>query len=86
VPTSASGRRRTRFLPGEQWQASQGSGGLIGVRGRQHQAGPAIELGIVEVAERIVLAQQTEQPLSIRVAGPRMGSARASAQCDLPTG
>jgi hypothetical protein len=83
VTTPASGRPLRWLLPGEQGQPIQCNGRLIGVRGRKNQPGPAIEFRIVQVAARVMLAQQTEQPFPVRIAGR---SVRVSAQWDLPPG
>jgi len=55
--------------------------GVVGVDRREHHSGSPVEFVVIQVAVRIVLAQQGEYPVPVFVAGqsPRRRRSRISA-------
>jgi len=80
--------RGGRALVGPHRQAGDGGGGLVGVHRPQHDRGPAVQFGVVQVAARVVLAEESDNPVPVRspavaaapgpTAGPREGGPRLS--------
>ncbi|HEX9527431.1 MAG TPA: hypothetical protein VF951_08030, partial [Streptosporangiaceae bacterium] len=58
--------RGGRALVGPHRQAGDGGGGLVGVHRPQHDRGPAVQFGVVQVAARVVLAEESDNPVPVR--------------------
>jgi len=75
VPAPPPGRTRTRGPRGtrgrELRKIRDRGGRLIDVPRAEHQAHPAVQLVELELSQRVVLAEQGDQPLAVGVAGRR---------------
>ena len=59
------GTRRSAGRPRELRKVRHRRGGLVQIPGAQHDAHPAIQLVIVELSQRIVLAEQGDQLFAV---------------------
>ena len=68
--TPASGSRRRELR-----KVRHRRGGLVHIPGTQHGAHPAIQLVIVKLAQRVVLAEQGDQLFAVGLTGQPPGTA-----------